>query len=183
MKTLAQQMSIYARYHRDFRNRLTHFIGVPAIMFALMLALGWLRLPVGPIEISAAVPILTALLIYYLALDVSIALAMTVFTVAMLMVSDMAARLPFPTSLTIFGMTFIGGWVLQLVGHVFEGRRPALVDNLFQVIIAPIYLMAEVFFTLGYKLELRAEVERLAAEAEKKPRAPMSASRRLRHRG
>ena len=53
-----------------------------------------------------------------------------------------------------FAVLFVGGWILQLVGHGFEGRKPALADNLFQIFVAPIFLAAEVFFALGYKPQL-----------------------------
>jgi uncharacterized membrane protein YGL010W len=61
-----------------------------------------------------------------------------------------------------FGVLFVGGWILQLVGHVFEGRRPALADNLFQIFVAPIFLAAEVFFALGYKPQLHERVVQLS---------------------
>jgi len=61
-----------------------------------------------------------------------------------------------------FGILFVGGWILQLVGHVFEGRKPALVDNLFQIFIAPLFLAAEVFFALGYKPRLHEAVQERA---------------------
>ena len=62
-----------------------------------------------------------------------------------------------------FAVLFIGGWIFQLVGHVFEGRRPALVDNLFQsIFIAPIFLCAELFFALGYKPQLHTAVQQRA---------------------
>ena len=31
MKTLEDQMSFYAAYHQDARNKATHFVGVPVI--------------------------------------------------------------------------------------------------------------------------------------------------------
>ena len=31
MKTLEEQMSFYLRYHRNPKNKLTHFVGVPLI--------------------------------------------------------------------------------------------------------------------------------------------------------
>ena len=61
-----------------------------------------------------------------------------------------------------FGMLFVGGWALQLWGHMFEGRKPALVDNLFQIFVAPIFLAAEAFFALGYKPKLHAAVQERA---------------------
>jgi uncharacterized membrane protein YGL010W len=47
----------------------------------------------------------------------------------------------------------------QLVGHVWEGRRPALADNLFQAFIGPMFIMAEVLMALGLKQELRRTIE------------------------
>jgi hypothetical protein len=28
-----------------------------------------------------------------------------------------------------FAILFVGGWILQLVGHVFEGRKPRVADK------------------------------------------------------
>jgi uncharacterized membrane protein YGL010W len=75
--------------------------------------------------------------------------------------ADMVSRLPLLQSGLWFLATFVGGWILQLVGHVFEGKKPALVDNFFQVFIAPIFLMAEVFFLFGYKKEVLKKMEEL----------------------
>jgi uncharacterized membrane protein YGL010W len=63
-----------------------------------------------------------------------------------------------------FGVLFVGGWILQLVGHVFEGRKPALADNLFQIFVAPIFLCAELFFALGYKPQLHTAVQERARQ-------------------
>jgi uncharacterized membrane protein YGL010W len=63
-----------------------------------------------------------------------------------------------------FAALFVGGWILQLVGHVFEGRKPALADNFFQIFVAPIFLCAELFFALGYKPRLHEAVQRRALQ-------------------
>ena len=39
MKTLIDHLSQYADYHRDPRNIHTHFVGVPMIMFAVVILL------------------------------------------------------------------------------------------------------------------------------------------------
>jgi len=58
---------------------------------------------------------------------------------------------------------FVLGWVFQLFGHiVFEKRRPALADNLFQLIIGPLFLCAELFFMMGFKKELHQRVLELS---------------------
>ncbi len=43
MKTLIDQLSQYADYHRDPRNILTHFVGVPLIMWAVVILLARLQ--------------------------------------------------------------------------------------------------------------------------------------------
>ena len=40
MTSLKEQLQSYGAYHRDPRNKLTHFLGVPLVTFALFLALG-----------------------------------------------------------------------------------------------------------------------------------------------
>ena len=64
----------------------------------------------------------------------------------------------------------------------FEGRKPALADNLFQIFVAPIFLAAEVFFALGYKprcterVSERAQLSR-AQSAESSNSLPRTSSR------
>lgn len=49
-------------------------------------------------------------------------------------------------------------WLAQFVGHgKFEGRAPALLDNLLQAfLLAPLFVWMEILFFLGYRPELRA---------------------------
>jgi uncharacterized membrane protein YGL010W len=164
VKTLEDQMSFYAAYHQDARNKATHFIGVPVIVFSLMIPLGWLRVDLGGFTLSAAIVVTSLLLLYYLALDVPLGLAMAMVFALMLWGAEPLSQAPFLASLAWFVVLFVAGWALQLWGHVYEGRKPALVDNLFQVFVAPIFLAAELFFALGYKPKLHEEVQRRAME-------------------
>src|SRR5262245_49993205 len=158
MKNIEEQMSFYAAYHQDARNKATHFIGVPAIVLSLMIPLSWLSYE----GISAAMVTTAALLAYYLALDLGMGLAMCVVMGALLWLGQTIALQGALAGWIWFGVLFVGGWILQLVGHVFEGRKPALADNLFQIFVAPIFLCAELFFALGYKPQLHSAVEERA---------------------
>jgi len=160
MKTLEEQMSFYAAYHQDARNKATHFFGVPAIVLALMIPLSWLSFE----SVSAAMVITAALLAYYLALDIWLGLAMCIVMGALLGIGQLIADQGAFAGWIWFGILFVGGWILQLVGHVFEGRKPALADNLFQIFVAPIFLCAELFFALGYKPRLQSAVEERAKQ-------------------
>jgi len=149
-------MAVYAAYHRNRWNRLTHFIGVPAIIFAILIPMSWVSL--GE-DLSLAHLFLGAVLAYYFLLDVPLALATAVAVGALFLAAKLAAGTGIASGWIWFGVFFAGGWIFQLVGHVFEGRRPALADNLFQIFIAPIFLVAEAFFALGLKRELLKKIE------------------------
>lgn len=156
MKPLDQQMAVYAAYHRNRWNRLTHFIGVPAIVFAILIPMNWVPLGDG---VTLAHVFLGAVLAYYFLLDVPLAIATAVATCALYYAAKLAAGTGFASGWIWFGAFFVGGWIFQLVGHVFEGRKPALADNLFQIFIAPIFLVAELSFALGFKRDVREKVE------------------------
>lgn len=55
----------------------------------------------------------------------------------------------------------IFSWVAQFIGHgVFEGRAPALLDNLVQAIfLAPFFVWLEFLFALGYRPELKSRLD------------------------
>lgn len=58
-------------------------------------------------------------------------------------------------------------WIAQFIGHgAFEGRAPALVDNLLQAIfLAPMFVWLEILFAFGYRPELQSRVAK-QVEAE-----------------
>ena len=169
LTSLEDQVAFYAAYHQDGRNKATHFIGVPAIMLSLFIPLAWLRVDLGGVTFTAAMALAAAVMVWYFLLDVPLALAMLGVTLVLLFLGRTIADLGTVAGWTWFAVLFVGGWALQLVGHVFEGRKPALVDNLVGIFIAPVFLVAEVFFALGYKPKLHAAAQaralRMRAEA------------------
>ena len=156
MTSLKDQLVSYAAYHRDPRNKLTHFVGVPLVTFSLFLVLGWFRFVHAPeLPITGATIFFLVVFLYYLRLDWSVALLQAPVNLPLLYLADRAAVLPFAQSLAIFFSTFIAGWIFQLAGHAIEGRRPALADNFLQIFNAPLFLTAEVLFLLGFRTDLR----------------------------
>jgi uncharacterized membrane protein YGL010W len=154
MRSLSDHMASYGAYHRDPRNRATHYVGVPLIIFALLVALSVPRW-----EGTTPAMLLVAVCgLYYLALDVRLGLAMLPPVLLLLWGADAVAGLAPAVTWGVFAVAFIGGWAIQLLGHRFEGNRPALMDNLFQVFVSPIFLLAEAAFALGWREELRKQV-------------------------
>jgi uncharacterized membrane protein YGL010W len=153
-----RQLANYASYHRDLRNRATHFIGIPAIMFAILVPLALVRVPI--LGVSWAVVVAIAASIGWVALERVVGAAMIIVTVPMLIVAEWLAGTGNATAAWItFAVFFIGGWIFQLVGHAWEGRRPALTDNLFQAFVGPMFIMAEVLIALGLKPDLKAIID------------------------
>lgn len=57
-------------------------------------------------------------------------------------------------------------WIMQFVGHgVYEGRKPALLDNIFQAFyLAPFFVFLEVLFSLGWNKKLEHHLNKLTAQ-------------------
>jgi uncharacterized membrane protein YGL010W len=160
MKTLAEHMAFYGSYHRDLRNRLTHFVGVPSIIFAVLIPLSLGTIAIGTLIVTPAMLWAAVMTLYYIKLDVAIGLAMAVLFVPLLWAAGSVADLGAAPAYEIAGAVFVAGWIVQLIGHRFEGNKPALTANLFQTLVSPIFLTAELFFVLGFKRGLQEEVER-----------------------
>jgi len=160
MKTLAEHMAFYGSYHRNLHNRLTHFVGVPSIIFAILIPLSLGSLTVGDRTFTPAMIWAAAMTLYYIKLDVLIGIAMGMLFVPLVWGVGRVAELGPAPAYEVFGAVFVLGWIVQLIGHRFEGNKPALTANLFQTLVSPIFLMAELFFALGLKRTLQEEVER-----------------------
>jgi len=157
---LADQIAQYSAYHRHPRNRVTHYVGVPVIVFSLLVPMGWLRLSLFGLDLSLAMLFAAVVLGFYFVLNVPFAIVLTFIVLAILAAAEwVATQLPVWEGFIVTAVAFTGGWALQFIGHIFEGRRPAMVDNIWQIFVAPIFLTAEVFFALGYDRELRRRVE------------------------
>ena len=159
MKTLIDHLSQYADYHRDPRNIHTHFVGVPMIMFAVVILLSRPTWMAGELPLSPALFCALASCVFYFRLDTRFGLAMAALLAAMLTVAQWVAL----QSTTIWLATGIGmfvvGWVIQFIGHYYEGRKPAFVDDLVGLIVGPLFVVAEWAFALGLRREVQAAVE------------------------
>ena len=159
MKTLLDQLSNYADYHRSERNITTHLIGVPMIVLALMVLLSRPAWVVNDLALSPAVFIVVVLLLYYLRLHIAMGLIMSALLVSGLFLSAWVATLDDSIWLATGVGGFLLGWVIQFVGHYFEGRKPAFFDDVMGLAIGPLFVVAEVLFKFGLFSELAQEVE------------------------
>jgi len=55
---------------------------------------------------------------------------------------------------------FVVGWLFQSLGHFWEGKKPAFLDDVMGLIIGPLFVATELVFALGGRAELLAEIEK-----------------------
>ena len=146
-------------YHHDHRNVLTHVVGIPLIVLSITTLLAPLELPLptAAIPLSLVAAVLAAG--WYLSLDLKLGLLMT-FLLALFVIAG-AQIASISTTAWLGGGVglFVVGWIFQLVGHKYEGRKPAFVDDLRSFLVGPLFLVVEGLFALGLMSDLRREVE------------------------
>ncbi len=157
-------LSLYAEYHRDRRNIATHFIGVPMIMFGALVLLSRPAFPWGGVQLSPAWLLLALIVAWTLSRG---ALALGLLTTGVwLLLSWLAHSVGAGASTATWlawglGFFFVG-WVIQFIGHYYEGRKPAFVDDLVGLFVAPMFVLLEMLAPAGLFRGLMAEVERRA---------------------
>jgi uncharacterized membrane protein YGL010W len=150
------QLASYASVHRDWRNKATHFVGIPVIVFSLLLILSLWHFEVGDRQWTLSLAVAVVAVLGWMALDLGIGIVMgLLMTVAWYAAQALAGALGSAQAVWIaFLALFVGGWILQFVGHHYEGKRPALIDNIFQAFIGPMFLVAETMVMMGRRTDL-----------------------------
>ena len=159
MKTLIDQLAQYGAYHRDPRNIATHFVGVPMIMLAVTTMLSRPSLMVGNLPLSLALLGSLAAAVFYFRLDFRLGIAMALQMALNLAVGQWFAMQGTALWLTAGEGLFVVGWVIQFIGHYYEGKKPAFVDDMVGLLIGPLFVLAEAGFVLKLRLEVQAAIE------------------------
>jgi uncharacterized membrane protein YGL010W len=160
MRTLEQHITQYAAYHRDKRNIATHFVGIPLIVLSTAMGLALIHLPSAVGGASLAMVVTVVVVLFYLKLDLVLGVAMLVYMAINLWLSTvLAAQFSTGIAAAIAIGTFVVGWIIQFIGHKYEGVKPAFFDDLMGLAIGPLFVMTEVFFLLKLKPDLQRYVE------------------------
>eukprot|EP01117_Protostelium_nocturnum_P017137 TRINITY_DN6921_c1_g1_i2.p1 TRINITY_DN6921_c1_g1~~TRINITY_DN6921_c1_g1_i2.p1 ORF type:complete len:200 (+),score=59.28 TRINITY_DN6921_c1_g1_i2:168-767(+) len=174
---LVEQAAIYGSYHNNLYNRIIHFFFVPMIIYAFAV---WFAL----VPLHFNIPILTsinpsvlhgnlslvllmALCGYYCIFDPIVAGLLAVLFSAFSFHANHIVVTHTTKETLLLGLVLqVLGWGAQVaVGHaIFEGRRPALTDSLFQVFVSPYFVAVENMFSLGYRKDLAEKIEKRTQE-------------------
>lgn len=169
MKSLVDHLSQYAAYHRDPRNIASHFVGIPLIVVAVAVLLSRPQWSLGGVWISPAVLLALASAWFYLRLELKLGVLMTVLMGLSVWAGHALAQQSTMVWLSSGLAMFVIGWVIQFVGHHYEGRKPAFVDDISGLIVGPLFVVAELAFLLGLRQELRAQIEARAGGVRVNP--------------
>lgn len=173
--SLEKHLTFYGAYHHNAVNIAIHMCCVPLILltaFTLASNTGpffhtpeWLSIPYLEPNLGTFAAFLWGAL--YVLLEPVAGTVLAVFCVVGAAVGNqMRIADPSTTNKAAIAINVVS-WLLQFLGHgKFEGRAPALLDNLLQAIfLAPLFVWLELLFMLGYRPELQARVKK-AVEVE-----------------
>ena len=154
MTKLEQLLSQYAAYHLDHKNILTHFVGIPLIVFSILCLTARAGFMLSDMELTLALGLIVVTSLYYFSLDRIFAFIMLVVLLAAYPLALKIAHLEFAAWLSLSIGIFIVGWVFQFIGHFYEKKKPAFMDDLVGLAVGPLFVLAEMVFMLGFRKEL-----------------------------
>ena len=150
----------YAEYHRDRRNILTHFVGVPMIVFGVgVLLAGWQFTLAGLLLTPAWVAFALAAAWYLTRGHFGVGLATTAAVGALMVAAHQVNGGPWATWLAWGVGFFVVGWVIQFIGHYYEGKKPAFADDVVGLLVGPMFVVLEMLAPLGLFKGLMAGIE------------------------
>jgi uncharacterized membrane protein YGL010W len=154
-------MAQYAAYHRDRRNIATHFVGIPLIVFAVSVLMARAEFDIAGTPLNAAILVWGLTALWYLTRGNLALGAATAIVNGVLTALAMTAAQASMTGWLVIGIgSFVVGWVFQFIGHYYEGRKPAFVDDLVGLLVGPMFVVGEALFMLGWGRPLLAEIEK-----------------------
>ncbi|KAL1795146.1 hypothetical protein ACET3X_006962 [Alternaria dauci] len=171
---LEKQLVFYGAYHHNKVNVGIHLLCVPPILLTSFLLLtntpavplpAWLSVPNLPLNVGTVGAVLYSTL-YILMEPVAGAMLAPILIGGTAYANHLTSTYG-ATANSWAGAVNIACWIAQFVGHgKFEGRAPALLDNLVQAIfLAPFFVWFEILFKLGYRPELKRRIDQ-AVEVE-----------------
>jgi uncharacterized membrane protein YGL010W len=152
----------YATYHRDQRNISSHFIGIPMIVCAVGTLLAHPAVAVGGLVFTPAMAVFALAALWYLSRDLVLGGATVLASALLFWVGHRLAEPGLAAGLGWGLGLFALGWLIQFVGHYYEGRKPAFVDDLIGLLVGPMFVTAEALFALGWNPALQREIVRRA---------------------
>ena len=169
-------MTMYAAYHRDRRNIATHFVGIPMIVLGVSILLSRPSFVLGGMALTPLHGLLLLSTLWYLTRGELVVGLVT--SVVNIVLAAIAWQLASGSTASWLGWgigAFVLGWVIQFVGHKYEGRKPAFVDDLVGLLVGPMFVTAEALFAIGVAKDLEAKIEAVVGPTRSGPTSSQAA--------
>ena len=160
MRNAVDLLTHYAAFHRDRRNIASHFVGVPMIVLAVGVLLARPKLPLAGLDWTPAWVGFVPVALWYLTRGQFVLGAVTSAATALLLIAGERIAGGSTLAWLAWGLSLLAlGGLIQLVGHLYEGRKRALVDDFLALLVGPLFVTAEALFALGWNRQLLAQIE------------------------
>jgi 2-hydroxy fatty acid dioxygenase len=172
---LEKSFGFYASYHDNFMNQLIHVICVWPIFWTAVLffqytpeieGLQWIKDSYPGCSCTWVLPLAALYFFFYLFVElpgIVGPLCSGIVLFSYLSTEYVKNTYSEFQPWRIATVVHILCWIAQFYGHgVYEGRAPALLDNLFgAIVMAPLFVTMEVFFMFGYKSKFRQRISEI----------------------
>jgi uncharacterized membrane protein YGL010W len=163
MRNATDLLAQYAEYHRDRRNIVSHFVGVPMIVFGIGVLLARATFPAFGVSLTLAWIVFALAAAWYMTRgNIVLGIAVSIAVGVLIKLGHEVSGGSVALWLAWGAGFFLVGWVIQFIGHWYEGKKPAFVDDLIGLLVGPMFVVAELMFMLGWNKPLLAEIERRA---------------------
>ena len=166
-RSASELMVQYAHYHRDRRNIATHLVGIPLIVLSIGMLLSLVSMDIAgqPVTLAAVLWLFSTL--WYLTRgNLLLGLATSAVNGALIALAHT------PEAAAGWGLNliwdaawfpglavFVIGWIIQFVGHIYEGRKPAFVDDVVGLLVGPMFVVGEVLMMAGMLRNMHSLIE------------------------
>jgi len=166
-RSASELMVQYAHYHRDRRNILTHLVGIPLIVLSIGMLLSLVSFDIAGQMVTLAGLLWVLSSLWYLSRgNLLLGLATSLVNGALIAIAHT------PDAAMGWGLNalydaawfpglivFVMGWIIQFVGHIFEGRKPAFVDDVVGLLVGPRVVVGEALMMAGMLRSMHSLIE------------------------
>ena len=92
MKNIAEHMSFYEAYHKHPLNKVTHIMGIPMIIYGILVLMSSLGLTIDGITATLALVFVASVLTYYVVLDRIFGVAMCLVFIPLLVLAHLTVQ-------------------------------------------------------------------------------------------
>ncbi len=153
MQTFQEQYSAYQTSHQSSTSKMLHLIGVPAMIFGLLMFTNWISVDFATkMQISFAFLLVVACCAYYFMIDMKLAIVATVFYIILALIAAFIAG-PTPSFMKLVVVVILvgGGFGAQYFGHSMDKTQPASKSNLMVIPMIPLFFLYDLMEKTGLK--------------------------------